>query len=140
MTRSKKMRHTRYKRNTKRRKTGKGYKVAKHYKKTHKRIKKRRRARTKGQKGGSLISKFDSVINAIPGGTDIRDFYWSSTNSLGNLWKNWNGFPGITSTSIINQPIDKSIKHMSSKNKLDIAKIYNDAGDVASGKKYQAFN
>ena len=139
MTRSKKMRHTRYKGYTKRRKTGKEHKVAKHYKKTHKRIKKRKRVMRKGQRGGSFTSKLDAIINAIPGGTDIRDFYWSSTNSLGNVWKTWNGFPNSPKTSVLHQPANTLAKNIEPRHNLDIAKIYNNAGDIASGKNFQAF-
>ena len=91
------------------------------------------------QKGGSLSSALGSAITAFPGGTDIRDAYWSSTNKLSNLWNNWNGFPGTMSPSPSVQPIGQT-KISNLVKEPDIAKIYADAGKTASSKPYQAYN
>lgn len=91
------------------------------------------------QKGGSLSSALESAISAFPGGTDLRDVYWSSTNKISNLWNNWNGFPGTMSPLPSVQPIGQTTAPNLIK-LPDIAKIYDDAGKTASGKPYQAYN
>ena len=137
MPRSVKRRCVKRKRDIKRRRSGN---VQNTRTKTRTKTRKRRKIRNKLQKGGSISSKLSSVLNAIPGGTDFRDFYWSSTNSLGNLWKNWNGFPGAMSSSVLDQPINMTNDKPSFNNNIDISKIYNNAGLTASDAKYQAFN
>ena len=91
------------------------------------------------QRGGSFSSALESAVTAFPGGTDIRDVYWSSTNKLSNLWNNWNGFPGTMSPSPSVQPIGQT-KITNLVNEPDIAKIYSDAGKTAASKPYQAYN
>ena len=91
------------------------------------------------QKGGSLSSALESAISAFPGGTDLRDVYWSSTNKISNLWNNWNGFPGTMSPLPSVQPIGQTTAPNLIK-LPDIAKIYDDAGKISSGKPYQAYN
>lgn len=91
------------------------------------------------QRGGSFSSALESAVAAFPGGTDIRDVYWSSTNKLSNLWNNWNGFPGTMSPSPSVQPIGQT-KTTNLVTEPDIAKIYSDAGKTAASKPYQAYN
>ncbi len=91
------------------------------------------------QKGGSLTSTLEQVLMALPGGTDIRDVYWSSTNKISNLWNNWNGRAGRMSPLPSEQPIGNKTNNSSS-SKSNIAKAYKQAGTQASSKNYQAYN
>ena len=44
------------------------------------------------QRGGSLSSALESAISAFPGGTDLRDVYYKTTNNLGNLYSQYSGY------------------------------------------------
>lgn len=70
---------------------------------------KKRRRRRRSLRGGGLLS--NSVVEAVPMGTDLRDAYWSGTNSAVNLWNTWNGQPNNMTGSVTDQPIgDLSVK------------------------------
>ena len=106
---------------------------AKSQKGAGKKRKKRRRRRRK-QRGGTS----SSVVNAVPGGTDVRDAYWSAGNKLVNLWDNWNGYGGRMSPAPTVQPIGKSQNTISPAPAM--SKLYQDAGLQASKAPYQAYN
>lgn len=59
----------------------------KSHKKTHKKRRRRRNKRRK-HKGGNL----SKIIEAIPGGTDVRDVYYNTTSKLGSLYSQYNGY------------------------------------------------
>ena len=93
--------------------------------------KKRRKRR---QRGGST----STVVNAVPGGTDLRDVYWSAGNKLVNLWDNWNGFASNMSTNPAVQPIGKPGAQLAPASQMPT--LYKDAGLQASKAPYQAYN
>jgi hypothetical protein len=67
---------------------------------------KRRRRRTRRHRGGSL----SRVIEAIPGGTDLRDVYYKTTNNLGNLYSQYTGY-GPRNEPPMSNYVDQPIAH-----------------------------
>ena len=65
----------------------------------------KRRRRRKTLTGGGLLSPSNSVVEAVPMGTDLRDAYWGTGNSVVNAWNTWNGQPNNISTNPAIQPI-----------------------------------
>lgn len=98
------------------------------------RKKKKRRRRRKRQSGGSS----STVVNAIPGGGDLRDVYWGMGNKLVNLWDNWNGYGGRMSPSPTIQPI--GVSNASSMSPASLPQIYKSAGEAAAAKPYTAYD
>jgi hypothetical protein len=95
---------------------------------------KKRHRRKKKQRGGFS----STIVNAIPGGTDIRDVYWGTGNKLVNLWHNWNGFAGGMSPSPLVQPIGAN--KTSSMSPTSLPEMYKSAGEAAASKPYTASN
>ncbi len=93
-----------------------------------------KRKRKRRQRGGST----SSVVNAIPGGSDVRDVYWSAGNKLVNLWDNWNGFGSNMSTNAAVQPIGRPGNAPAPASSMPT--LYQDAGLQASKAPYQAYN
>ena len=101
--------------------------------KSRKRRKSRRRRR-RSLRGGGLLS--NTVVEAVPMGTDLRDAYWAGTNGAVNLWNTWNGQPNNMTGSVADQPIgDLSSKGGSPlRNVPDIGGIIKNASEtVAKG-------
>lgn len=77
--------------------------------KTRKRKKSRKRRRRRRYRGGGL----SDVIEAIPGGTDLRDVFYKSGNLAGSLYSQYNGYGPTNEPPMTNytagQPINKSI-------------------------------
>ena len=90
--------------------------------------------RRRRQRGGSA----SSVVNVLPGGTDIRDVYWGTGNNLVNLWDNWNGFAGRMSPAPATQPIgtSKSVQVIPA----SLPQMYESAGEAAAVKPYTAYD
>jgi len=101
--------------------------------KKKKRKKKKKKKKKSCQRGGTS----SSVVNALPGGTDFRDLYWSQGNKLVNLYDNWNGYAGRMSTAASVQPIGKSGNLLASA--APVSTLYQDAGLQASKSPYQAY-
>jgi len=99
-----------------------------------KRKSRRSRRKRRRQRGGTS----STVVNAIPGGTDIRDTYWGAGNKLVNLWDNWNGFAGRMSPSPSVQPIGVS-KNIITPMPL-MPQDYTNSGLQAAKSPYTAYN
>jgi len=69
------------------------------------RRKKRRKGRRRRGRRSRLRRGGNALVEAIPGGTDLRDAYWAAGNSVRNLWNTWHGQPKNISTSASIQPI-----------------------------------
>jgi len=91
--------------------------------------------KSRGRQRGGASS---TVINAIPGGTDVRGAFWGAGNKLGNLWDNWNGFGGRMSPSPNVQPIGIS-KNIITPMPL-MPQDYTNSGLQASKSPYTAYN
>lgn len=90
-------------------------KSKKSYKKTHKRRNKkgkkhRRRSKNKrrGRRGGNL----SKIVEAIPGGTDLRDVYYRTTNHLADLYSRGTGYGPINDPPNRNYIPDFKIKNV----------------------------
>ena len=91
--------------------------------------KKRGIRRRRRQRGGGLFSPSNPVVEAVPGGTTIRDAYWGLTNGAVNFWNTWNGQPNNMTASPSDQPIGRQNIKGGSGNYTspDLAGILNDA-------------
>ena len=99
------------KRKRKSRKVKRGKKSHKHRKsqKRHKRRGSRHHRRHKRRHRGGNMSR---LINAIPGGTDIRDVYYKAGNMVGNIYSQYTGYGPTNQPPMTNytsgQPIAKT--------------------------------
>jgi hypothetical protein len=109
-------------------------KSRKSYKKTHKKRNKkgkkhRRRSKNKrrGRRGGNL-SKF---VEAIPGGTDLRDVYYRTTNNLADLYSRGTGYGPINDPPNRNYIPDLHIKNVNG-DMVPLSQLVGDGSKQAS--------
>ena len=96
----------------------------------------------KTQKGGTKKKKqhggFPStIVNALPGGTDIRDVFWGTGDKLVNIWDTWSGRAGRMPSSSSVQPI--GVNKTPSMSPISLPQMYKSAGQAAASKPYTAF-
>lgn len=87
----------------------------------------------KKQRGGFP----STIVNALPGGTDIRDVFWGTGDKLVNIWDNWSGRAGRMPSSTTVQPIGTSKTSSVSPNSLP--QMYKSAGQAVASPPYTAF-
>jgi len=95
-------RKSRRKNKNKKRKNTKKRHMKKH-KKSHKKSRRSKNKRRK-RRGGSL----SKIVEAIPGGTDLRDVYYKTTNHIGSLYSQYNGY-GPTNEPPMSNYVDQPI-------------------------------
>ena len=90
-------------------------KSKKSYKKTHKKRNKKgkkHRSRSKNRRRRHRGGNLSKIVEAIPGGTDLRDVYYRTTNHLADLYSRGTGYGPINDPPNRNYIPDLHIKNV----------------------------
>ena len=115
-------------------------------KKSHKKSQKRRnkksnkkprrsRQKHRRRRGGNL----SKIVEAIPGGTDLRDVYYKTTSHLGSLYSQYNGY-GPTNEPPMSNYVDQPIADIQNVdgNTVPIAQYVGDGSNQVAKPQFSA--